>query len=120
MEAEPPDAPDPTKGLRTATRNIGIAIALFFLAYAIYGVFADDILVPTGKRGTGPQFATGEQAVLGAAGYLCFAVAALIVGLGGLIRPSKRGTGFETGSNVIVAVVFVVIGIILVGFRTPG
>lgn len=70
---------------------------------------------------------------MAALGYVSFAVAALIIAVGGFLKPSKRvykdfstsGKEVEVqhlgiSSSVIWAIVFFIIGIVLVGFRTPG
>ena len=101
-------------------RNFGILVSVLLVAYALFGYFTDNILIFSGRSGTGPQYAHGEQAVLAALGYVSFAVAALVFAVGSLVKPSARTPGLEISSSVIWAIVFIIIGIVLVGFRTPN
>ncbi len=99
-------------------RNFGILASVLFVAYALFGYFTDNIWIVS-SRGTGPQYAHGEQAVLAALGYVSFAIAALVSALGDPVAPSERTPGREVSSRVIWAIVFGIVGIVLVGFRTP-
>lgn len=103
-------------------RNFGILASVLFVAYAIFGYFTDNILIFVGNKGsgTGPQYAHGEQAVWAALGYVSFAIAALVSALGEPVEPSEGTSGREVPSKVIWAIVFGIVGIVLVGFRTPN
>ena len=108
-------------------------VAALFVAYALFGYLTDDIRVFIGKGRPGPRNAHGEQAAWAALGYLSFAIAAAVVAIGGFAKPTKRIyksfslSSTETdvpqpgfASSFILAILFAIIGIILVGFRTPG
>ena len=102
-------------------RNFAILVSVLFVAYALFGYFTDNILI-TSSRGAGPQYAHGEQAVLAALGYVSFAIAALVSALGVPVKPSAPtpGRAVSVSSSVIWAIVFGIVGIVLVGFRTSN
>lgn len=127
-----PDDPNEGEKLRTMTRNVGGVIGALFFAYALFGYLTDDILIFSGKGRGSPLYAHGKQAAWAALGYVSFAVAAAIIAVGGFVKPIKRIESSSSNStevarpqlgiqsSALLAVVFVIIGIVLVGFRTTS
>ena len=121
MEIKRDDLSGPeTRMKKLATpRNFCILAGVLLIAYALFGYFNDKILIFSGRSGTGPQYAHGEQAILTALGYVSFAVAAFILAGTRLVRSSERPAP-QISSHAVMGIVFILIGIVLVGFRTPN
>ena len=104
----------------TVIRSFCVMVGVLFIAYALFGYLSDKILIFSGKgRGVGPQYAHGEQALLAALGYVSFAVAAFIVSRTHGVRSAARPVA-QFSHHVVIGIVFILVGIVLVGFRTPG
>jgi hypothetical protein len=101
-------------------RNFGILIGILLIAYALFGYFSNEILIFTGRGRGGPQYAHGEQVILAALGFVSFAIAAFIFSASGMDDPSDLPDGHATNNYAVFGIVFVLIGLVLVGFRTPG
>ncbi len=118
--------------MRSTTRNVGTVVAAFLVAYALFGYFTGNIAAIPSERGRGLQFAHGEQAVWVALGYVSYATAALIIAVGGFLKPSKlvykdfslatkevRVPQLMISSSGMWAMVFIVIGVVLAVIGRP-
>lgn len=103
-------------------RNAWFLVSGLLVGYALFGYFNDKILIFVGGgkySGVGPQFAQGEQAELAALGYVSFAIAGLFFSATRL-KFSARSQKLETSNGAVLGIVFILIGLVLVGFRTPS
>ena len=104
-----------------AIRGSFVTVGALIIAYALFGYLSDEIAVFAGRSRSGEagtQYVHGEQVILAALGYVSFAVAAFIGAGTPIGRPASPVV--RTSFRAIFVILFVVTGIVLVGFRNPN
>ena len=98
-----------------------VLAGVLLISYALFGYLSDRIAVFSGGSkfsGKATQYVHGDQVVLAALGYVCFAVASFIVASTPFGRPPSPVV--RTSWRAIIVIAASVAGIILVGFRNPN
>jgi hypothetical protein len=112
-------------------RNFGNLVGVLLIVYALWSYFSDEIRIIAGGRKKvnvpAAYMNDSEQVMLAALGYVAFAVVAFLCASACAAKPaeplsenSKDGYSVESPGKLVLAIAFMVIGLVLVGFRSPN
>lgn len=117
-------------------RNFANLVGVLLVAYALWGYVTDEHRIITVKSRLAnapvpyPYVHDSEQVMLATLGYLAFAVVAFLCAARLAEKPAepaepldhnpKDELSTESPVKMVLAIVFMVIGLVLLGFRNPG
>lgn len=112
-------------------RNFGNLVGVLLIIYALWGYFSGEIRVIVAKsmkaRVPSPYVHDSEQVMLAALGYVAFAVVAFLCASASAEKPAeplgedpRQGDSVVSHGKLVLALVFMLIGLVLLGFRNPN